>query len=42
MSIDSEWSKPYDFEGQKLKKKLEILPNTYFNVSEHTASFSPI
>ena len=33
-----EWSKTYDFE--KKSKQLEILPNTYFKVSEHSASFS--
>ena len=41
ISIDSKWSKTYDFEG-KNSKWLEILLNTYFYVSEHFASFSPL
>ena len=40
-SIDSEYSKTHDFEG-KNSKWPETLPNTFFDVSEHLASFSPL
>ena len=39
ISIDSKWSKTYDFR-EKITNQMKSFQNTYFYVSEHSATFS--